>query len=78
MLRFVRPGAVDTARFALLFGLAADVITAFLLVVAGPTPLVEGRLVQQLVMRVLPDLIFFTLCMGYLNKSKRVEVTYGL
>lgn len=73
----VRPGAVETAKLALLIGLAADVVTSLLLVIAGPTPIAEAGLAHPSFTRVLPDLVFFTLCFGYLNKSRRVEATYG-
>ena len=72
----IRPGAVNTGKQALLLGLAANVITTALLIAAGPASAAEGRLLHQLTMNIIPDLIFFTVCFAYLNKSTRVHLTY--
>lgn len=72
----IRPGAVDTAKKALLLGLAANVVTTALLIATGPASAAEGRLLHQLTINIIPDLIFFTVCFAYLNKSTRVQLTY--
>ena len=72
----VRPGAVDTAKQALLIGLAANVITTALQIATGPTSNAEVRLLHEVTMKLIPDFIFFTVCFAYLNKSTRVHLTY--
>ena len=72
----VRPNAVGTAKRALLFGLAADIITTAVDVVAGQAPTASDRLLYQIEANLIPSLIFFTLCFAYLNKSRRVQATY--
>jgi hypothetical protein len=73
----LRPNAVSTAKFALLVGLAAEVITTVIAVVVEPTHPMEGRLLRQVTVELIPSLVFFTLCFAYLNRSSRVEATYG-
>lgn len=72
----VRPGAVDTAKQALLIGLAANVITTALQIATGPTSNAEARLLHEVTMKLIPDFIFFAVCFAYLNKSARVQATY--
>ncbi len=74
----IRPGAVGTAKHALLFGLAANAVTITLKLAAGPTSIADGRLLHEVTMRLIPSLIFFTVWFAYLNKSTRVQVTYQL
>ena len=71
-----RPGAVATARRALLWGLALDVAATVLQLLAGTTAFTPSLALDELMVRLLPDLLFFTLCLGYLNKSRRVALTY--
>ncbi|QPF75024.1 DUF2569 family protein [Roseateles sp. DAIF2] len=71
----LRPGAVRTAKRALLLGLAADIVLTLLEVLAaGP---VAGRLLPRLEIALLPSLLFFTLAYAYLNRSRRVQATYA-
>lgn len=74
----VRPGAVATAKTALLWGLAANAVAAALLLVAGPTSAADGPLLHQFTLRLIPDITCFTACFAYLNKSRRVHNTYRL
>ena len=74
----VRPGAVNTAKNALLWGLAANAVSAALLLITGPPSATDGPLLDALLLHLLPDLIFFTACFAYLNKSARVQATYRL
>lgn len=71
-----RPGAVATARRALLWGLALDVAATVLQLLTGTTAFTPSLALDELMVRLLPDLLFFTLCLGYLNKSRRVALTY--
>lgn len=73
----LRPNAVGTAKLALLAGLAAEVITTVIAVVVEPTHPMEGRLLRQVTIELIPSLAFFTLCFAYLNRSSRVEATFG-
>lgn len=71
----IRPNAVLTAKRALLFGLAVEVVTTTFGAMAAD---VSGdQLLWQLQVSLVPSLIFFTLCFAYLNRSKRVYATYG-
>ncbi len=72
----IRPGAVDTAKYALVFGLVADALTTTLQTAFGPTSVADGQLYYEVTMRIIPSLIFFGICLAYLNKSTRVHVTY--
>ena len=72
----IRPGAVDTAKNALLFGLAADILATAIQIGVGPESSADGRWFNEVTISVIPCLVFFTLCLGYLNKSTRVEATY--
>ncbi len=74
-LWLVRPNAVDTAKHALLFGLAVDVVTTAIEVATAPVP--GERLLLQVEISLIPSLVFFTLCFAYLNRSRRVDATYG-
>lgn len=71
----LRPGAVVTAKRALLLGLAVDIVTA--LIQATTAQPASGPLLFQAELGLLPSAIFFTLCFAYLNHSRRVQATYG-
>ena len=75
-LWLIRPKAVSTAKYALLFGLATDIVTTAIEVAAGQAPNAGDRLLYQVEVNLIPSLIFFTLCFAYLNRSKRVYATY--
>jgi Protein of unknown function (DUF2569) len=74
----IRPQAVAVARRALLAGLAADLFTATLAMTAGAAPAADGTLVYQVTLRLVPSLVFFTVCLAYLNRSRRVDATYAI
>jgi len=74
-LWLIKPDAVATARYALLAGLAADIVTAVIAVAAAPMH-ADGSLLRQVEIELVPGLLFFTLCLAYLNKSSRVQATY--
>ena len=74
-LWLVLPNAVSTAKHALLFGLAVDIVTTALEAAAARVP--SGQLLFQVEIGLIPTLIFFTVCYTYLNQSKRVYATYG-
>jgi hypothetical protein len=71
----VLPNAVRTAKYALLFGLAVDVVTTAFEAAAAQVP--SHRLLFHVELGLVPTLIFFTVCFTYLNQSKRVYTTYG-
>ena len=72
----LRPGAVETAKTLLLLGLAANIAGAALhLLTPAASP--HADLLRELALSVVPDLIFFTACYAYLNKSARVRATYA-
>ncbi len=75
-LWLLRPGAVNTAKLALLWGLAASVATLTLQWLAGPAVGTTGSLLHTINLGLLPDLVFFTASFAYLNKSARVRATY--
>ncbi len=72
----VQPGAVNTAKNALLFGLTVDILTTTIQLAVWPESTAEGRLFNEVTISVIPSLVFFTVCLAYLNKSTRVEATY--
>jgi Protein of unknown function (DUF2569) len=74
-LWLVAPNAVSTAKYALLFGLAVDIVTTALEAAAARVP--SGQLLFQVEIGLIPTLIFFTICYTYLTQSKRVYATYG-
>jgi hypothetical protein len=74
-LWLVLPNAVNTAKYALLFGLAVDIVTTALEAAAARVP--SGQLLFQVEIGLIPTLIFFTICYTYLTQSKRVYATYG-
>ena len=74
-LWLIRPDAVTTAKRALLFGLAVDVVTTTIQATTALDP--SDRFLFQVEVSLVPSLIFFTLCFAYLNRSKRVYATYG-
>jgi hypothetical protein len=74
-LWLVLPDAVSTAKHALLFGLAVDIVTTAFEAAAAQVP--SDRLLFQVEISLIPTLIFFTVCFTYLNQSKRVHATYG-
>ncbi len=73
----VRPGAVATAKGALLFGLAVDVLSAAAHTAMGPAAESGWALRGDLASSLLPGLVFFTVCFAYLNRSERVQATYS-
>jgi len=72
----VRPGAVATAKRALLWGLAADVVAATLRITWDPVSSSHAGLLMQVMAATFLDVAFFTLCFAYLNRSARVLATY--
>lgn len=72
----VRPGAVASARLALLAALAVDVLCATFDIATHPLLVAQGGLIRQVLWAVVPDLICFTACLGYLHHSRRVRATY--
>ena len=74
-LWLVLPNAVRTAKYALLFGLAVDIVTTAFEAAAAQVP--SHQLLFQVEIGLIPTLIFFTVCFTYLNQSKRVHATYG-
>lgn len=72
----VQPGAVATAKAALLFGLGVDVLSAAAHTAMGPVAESGWALRGDLTSTLLPGLVFFTVCFAYLNRSARVEATY--
>jgi hypothetical protein len=74
-LWLVLPNAVNTAKYALLFGVAVDIVTTALEAAAARVP--SGQLLFQVEIGLIPTLIFFTICYTYLTQSKRVDATYG-
>jgi hypothetical protein len=74
-LWLIRPNALTTVKHALLFGLAVDVVITTIQAAAAQDP--SHHLLFQVVVSLVPSLIFFTLCFAYLNRSKRVHATYG-
>lgn len=72
----VKPRAVGVAKAALLVGLVAEILATTVQTAFGPASPAEGRLFYEVMARLVPGLIFFTACFGYLNKSARVEATY--
>lgn len=75
-LWWVRPGAVATAKNALLFGLAVDVVSAAVHTAMRPVAESGWALRSDLTSTLLPGLVFFTVCFAYLNRSARVRATY--
>ena len=73
----IRPGAVNTAKHALLLGLAVDIVTTVLQIAAGPTSTAQARVLHEVTMSLIPSLIFFTVSFAYLNRSTRVHATYA-
>ena len=73
----IRPQAVSTAKQALLFGLAADILAALLQVIFGPVSTEEAGWLREATLSLVPGLLFFTLSFAYLNSSARVQATYG-
>jgi len=74
-LWLIRPNALATAKQALLFGLAVDVVTTTIEAATAQVP--GDRLLFQVEVSLVPSLVFFTLCFAYLNRSQRVHATYG-
>jgi hypothetical protein len=77
-LWLIRPKAVNTAKNALLFGFAADIITATIEIASAQGASQSGSLLRQIEVSLVPSLIFFVLCYAYLNRSERVHATYEL
>ena len=72
----VKPRAVHIARAALLFGLGVDVVTTTIATVVGTVSSAEADVFYDVLMNLIPSLLFFTLCLAYLNNSTRVNATY--
>ena len=78
LLWTIRPGAVATAKRALLLGLAVDLFTSALQVGVALESPADGSLLQGVLQSSALSLVFFTACFAYLNKSARVQSTYRL
>ena len=72
----IKPRAVNIAKASLLFGLAVEILTTSIQTAIAPASPAEGQLFYEVMMSLVPSLIFFTACFAYLNKSTRVEATY--
>jgi hypothetical protein len=70
----IKPKAVNVAKKALLFGLAADIITTAIGVAVAPMP--GTVFLNQTLIHAVPSLLFFAACFAYLNRSVRVSATY--
>ncbi|MCE9658386.1 MAG: DUF2569 family protein [Burkholderiales bacterium] len=71
----IKPNAVATARYALFASLAADIVSTVIAVSALPMH-ADGPLLRQVEIDLVPSLLFFTVCLAYLNRSSRVRATY--
>ena len=76
LLWTIKPQAVRVTRAALSFGLAVDVCTTTISTTMSAASLADG-LFYTVLQNLAPSLLFFTGCLAYLNRSKRVEATYG-
>ena len=65
------------AKAALLFGLAIDVCTTTISTILGMASPADVDLPYDVLLNLVPSLVFFTACLAYLNRSRRVEATYG-
>lgn len=72
----IRPRAVEVAKASLLFGLAAEWVATAIESAIAPGASGAGMLSYGAVAGLVPGLVFFTVCFGYLNKSARVAATY--
>ncbi len=72
----IKPQAVRVAKAALLFGLAVDVCTTTISTVLGTVSPADNELLDVVLLNLAPSLVFFTVCLAYLNRSRRVEATY--
>lgn len=72
----IQLNAVNTAKQALMFGLAVDIVTTIIQIAAGPESTGAGPLIHAVRISLIPSLIFFTVCIAYLNMSTRVHTTY--
>lgn len=72
----IQPDAVNTAKRALLFGLAAGIVATAVQVAVGPESNAHVGLLRDVMRHFIPSLVFFTICFAYLNKSTRVHATY--
>lgn len=73
----VKPRAVEIAKASLLVGLAADIVATTIQAAMSPASADETQLVYEVLLRLVPSLIFFSACFAYLNKSARVEALYA-
>lgn len=73
----IRPKAVTTARRALGLGLVVDVATTTISTSLDRAAS-AGDGFYDVLWNLAPSLVFFTLCIGFLNRSRRVEATYPL
>ena len=77
-LWLIRVRAVQIAKLALLFGLAADIVTTSIETIAWQTVTqTDGLWLRDVELHVIPSLVFFTACFAYLVGSERVHATYG-
>ena len=72
----VLPNAVNTTKSALLAGLAADIVITVIEVAVAQPSTAGGNFLDQTVFQLVPCLIFFTVCFAYLQRSRRVDVTF--
>lgn len=75
-LWLIRPNAVWTAKKALLLGLSVDIVSTTVATAVGSASSTDGQFVNQILLSLIPSLVFFTLCFSYLNRSNRVHATY--
>ncbi len=73
----IKPQAVRVARAALAVGLAVDVCTTAISTILATAAPADGALFYDILRNLAPSLVFFTGCLAYLNRSRRVEATYG-
>src|SRR5262249_24856035 len=77
-LWLIRARAVQIAKLALLFGLAADIVTTTIETIAWQTLThTEGMWLRAVELNLIPSLVFFTAWFAYLVGSERVHLTYG-
>jgi hypothetical protein len=73
----IRPGAVRMAKGCLLCFLAYHVVIAILPFVAGLPSAANEAMIYPAVKHILKSVLSLAIWYSYLNKSKRVSVTYS-
>ena len=73
----LRPGAVESARFVLVLGLATGMLVLLLKMSWRGAPLPELSATRELTAHFIPTLIFVIASFAYLNRSLRVRLTYA-